>query len=297
MVGQALLAFPDNVDQFARQLAFRLRWWLLALPAGVGKATARAILKLWCGFPPTRSGVNSAGNGPAMRAALLGVCLAEDPARLSDFLRASTRLTHIDSRAEIGALLVALAAVHAAGSGGQLTPAKFFDVIRRMIPDGDEELPPIVDDLENNFNKGTSARDFAATLRLDRGVSGYIYRTVPVALFCWLRAGGMFQPALEGAIALGGDTDTVGAIVGALCGATVGAQGIPPEWLRGLVEWPCSERWMRELASRLAKRFAAVARAESVPAMNFFWPGQLLRNFVFLNVVLYHGFRRLWPPY
>ena len=41
------------------------------LPAGVGLATARACLKLWLGFSPERSGIYSAGNGPAMRSAVL----------------------------------------------------------------------------------------------------------------------------------------------------------------------------------------------------------------------------------
>jgi hypothetical protein len=44
-------------------LARRLRGWLAAMPAAVGFGTLRAILKLWMGFPPSRSGVRSAGNG------------------------------------------------------------------------------------------------------------------------------------------------------------------------------------------------------------------------------------------
>src|SRR5690349_8968013 len=78
MAAQALLVSGGDPDGFARSLGWRLRWWLLGLPAGVGKATARAILKLWLGFPPSRSGVRSAGNGPAMRAAVLGVYAAGD---------------------------------------------------------------------------------------------------------------------------------------------------------------------------------------------------------------------------
>ena len=35
-----------------RSLAWRLRWWLLGLPAGAGMATARAICKLWHGAFP-----------------------------------------------------------------------------------------------------------------------------------------------------------------------------------------------------------------------------------------------------
>ncbi|TVS08433.1 MAG: hypothetical protein EA424_28605 [Planctomycetaceae bacterium] len=52
----------------------------LGLPAGVGMATARACLKLWLGFPPKRSGVDSAGNGPAMGKAVLGRLMASGSA-------------------------------------------------------------------------------------------------------------------------------------------------------------------------------------------------------------------------
>jgi hypothetical protein len=49
MIAQALLEQPWDAEQFQRALARRFRWWLASLPAGVGLATLRAILKLWCG--------------------------------------------------------------------------------------------------------------------------------------------------------------------------------------------------------------------------------------------------------
>ena len=70
--------------------------------------------KLCIGFPPSRSGIFSAGNGPAMRAAILGVYAAHDHDRLAELIQASTTLTHTDPDAEYGALAVALAAVFAA---------------------------------------------------------------------------------------------------------------------------------------------------------------------------------------
>ncbi len=69
-VAQSLLRHPTNADAFQRRLAWHLRWWFVGLPAGIGLATARACLKLWFGFPPARSGVFSAGNGPAIRQAV-----------------------------------------------------------------------------------------------------------------------------------------------------------------------------------------------------------------------------------
>jgi ADP-ribosylglycohydrolase len=297
LVGQALLDAPADAERFARSLAWRLRWWLAGLPAGVGLGTARAIFKLWCGWPPHRSGVWSAGNGPAMRGALIGACLADEPDRIASFIRASTRLTHTDPRAETGSLLIALAAAHAVKSTRSVTPETFLQIVRRAIPAGDDELAELFVWFEEELNQGKSPADFADTLGLQFGVSGYIYHTVPAALYCWLRSGGNIRQAVEAAIALGGDTDTVGAIVGGLCGATCGAREIPVGWLSGLFEWPRSEIWMRELASRLAQQFCDSGICTAAGPVPLFWPGQLLRNIFFLTVVLMHGFRRVLPPY
>jgi ADP-ribosyl-[dinitrogen reductase] hydrolase len=75
MVAQSICEFPHNADLFAKSLAHRLRWWLVGLPAGIGFATLRATIKLWFGISPKRSGVFSAGNGPAMRSAILGAAI------------------------------------------------------------------------------------------------------------------------------------------------------------------------------------------------------------------------------
>jgi len=91
MVAQSLIEARGDVDVFAVQFANRLRWWILALPAGVGKATARSGVKLWLGAKPKTAGVFSAGNGPAMQAAILGVAI-DDTSRMIEFVRASSRL-------------------------------------------------------------------------------------------------------------------------------------------------------------------------------------------------------------
>src|SRR5262245_1534245 len=99
LVAQALLRHPDDAECFARSLPWGLRWWFAGLPAGIGQTTLQACVKLWLGFSPARSGVFSAGNGPAMRSALLGVQLGHDRAKLRAYVEASTRLTHTDPKA------------------------------------------------------------------------------------------------------------------------------------------------------------------------------------------------------
>jgi ADP-ribosylglycohydrolase len=297
MVGQALLASPDDADRFARALAWRFRWWLLTLPAGIGRATLRSTAKLCLGFPPHRSGVWSAGNGPAMRAALLSVCLGREPDKLRAYVRASSRISHTDPRAERGALLVALAAWQGASAGPQADGAASLATIRNLVADADEELLNALDTVERHLQRDAPPQELADALGLSHGVSGYIYHTVPAALYCWLRNPGDFQLAVEGVIRLGGDVDTTGAIVGALVGATVGATGIPPRWITGLIEWPMTVRWMRCLAEKLAARFNGEKPCADSTAPRYFWPGRMPRNLAFLAIVLGHAFRRMLPPY
>lgn len=298
LTAQALLRQPEDAGRFARSLGWGLRFWLLGLPAGLGRATLRGVVRLWLGFPPDRSGVFSAGNGPAMRSALLGVCLGHDPEKLRAFVDAATLLTHRDPRAERGARLIAVAAHHAATSGPEgVRSETVFPVLRSALPDADPKLTALLGQLEEHLHRNASAAELAQALGLRRGVSGYIYHTVPLALYCWLRAPGDFRRALEEVIALGGDTDTTGAITGALVGASVGAAGIPPEWVAGLLEWPRSVRWMRRLAGRLAERFPGEGGTSGPGPLPLFWPGLIPRNVLFFLLVLLHALRRLLPPY
>ena len=56
-VGQALLESGGDPDRFRAALGRRLRAWFLTLPAGIGLATLRAMVRLCVGVPPDRSGV------------------------------------------------------------------------------------------------------------------------------------------------------------------------------------------------------------------------------------------------
>jgi ADP-ribosylglycohydrolase len=294
MTAQALIVSGGDPARFVRSLAWRLRFWLLGLPAGVGFATLRSILKLWLGFPPRYSGVFSAGNGPCMRSGLLGVCYGNDLPRLRDLVRASSRLTHTDPRAEAGALAVALAAHTSASAGldGDW-PGPFQDTLGQVLGAGAESLLKQVGKAVASA-AGQSTEDFAAALGLTRGVSGFVNHTVPVVLHAWFRHPEDYRQAVLAVVRCGGDTDTTAALVGGIVGARVGKAGIPAEWLAALWEWPRTVGWMERLALRLAE---VCASGGSQPALPLSKIGLLLRNLAFLSVVLGHGFRRLLPPY
>ncbi|WP_164104459.1 ADP-ribosylglycohydrolase family protein [Candidatus Laterigemmans baculatus] len=291
MVAQSLIEAGDDVDDFARRLAWRLRWWILALPAGVGKATARSGIKLWLGASPTTAGVFSAGNGPAMRAAILGAVIDERD-RLLRFVKASSRLTHTDPKAEAGAIAVALATQ--ASRAGMQAPNRFLQSLAECVGEEASELVTLVRRASESVSAGESTRSFAASLGLEKGVTGYTYHTVPVAIHAWLSHPTDYAAAVTAVIECGGDADTTAAIVGGIVGAGVGRQGIPWEWIDGLCEWPRSVRWMNRLAQQLAKAHSASAPTKAISINPL---AVLPRNLLFLAVVLFHGFRRLAPPY
>ncbi len=286
MTAQALLEADGDVERSRRALAWKLRWWFIALPAGVGLATARACLRLWVGVTPARSGVNSAGNGPAMRSSIIGAVFARDVVRRRNFVSASTRLTHTDPRAETAALAVAEAAAWIM-NGGESQEAL---LLRLRDCGSDEAWLKLCQRLADTLASQETVAEFAATLGLANGVTGYAYHTVPVALFAWLRHPGDFRQAVESAIRCGGDTDTMAAITGSLAGCATGKAGIPGDWLAGLHDWPRSTALIETIGERLAGDSAG-------GPVGYCWPGVLPRNLLFLLVVLTHGFRRLLPPY
>lgn len=290
---RCLIQADGDANRFAACLGWRLRWWLAGLPAGIGMATGRAIFKLWLGFPPRSSGVWSAGNGPAMRSPIIGAACAADRERMAALVAGSTRITHRDPKALTGAMAVAIGAAFGVSHGCELSKTsreKLFREWRDLAP-LDEAWGELLEAMEASLGEGASVEAFADRIGETEGVSGYIYHTVPVALYAWLRHYGDFARALTSVLDLGGDTDTVGAITGALAGASSGVEGIPNEWIDGIVDYPRSASLIRASGEALAAW--SEGRECSMPG----YPVVAVfpRNLFFLAVVLTHGFMRLLP--
>lgn len=291
---QALTVSAGEPRAFVRTLAWRFRFWLLGLPSGMGRATMRSVVKLWFCFSGERSGVFSAGNGPAMRSSILGVCYGHDEEKLRQLVRASTRMTHTDPKAEYGALAVALAAHESSIKKAEISSSEFLARAEKMLGPEAEELLVLIRKACASAAAKQSTADFVAELGLGHGVSGYIYDTVPVALQAWLLHPHDFRAAVLAVIHCGGDTDTTAAIVGGIVGAGVGKPGISQAWLDGLCEWPRTVTWMERLGQRLADVLASGIPQSALFVSPLF---VLVRNLFFLVVVLLHVVRRCLPPY
>ncbi len=291
IVAQALIASGGDPEFFGSDLARRLRRWFLGLPAGVGFATLRSCLKLCVGFSHKHSGVFSAGNGPAMRAPLLGICFGDDYRLLKSFVRISTKLTHIDDKAEIGARSIALAA-HMASREKYIVPRDFFLELERFLEDlPSEEFYKIVQVVLDSLDRGETTGELVLAQGWRKGVSGYMLHTVPVVLHCWLRNQNDYKNAIIEIIRCGGDTDTTAAILGGIVGASCCELNIPKPWVEKICDRPCTVKWIKQLAVQLAEARITGKRFNptSLPWLKVFF-----RNQVFLFLVISHGFRRIF---
>jgi len=179
----------------------------------------------------------SFGNGSAMRVAPLGAYFHNAPVD-SVVLQAerSAEVTHAHPEALAGAAAIALAAWLAARSRGRSAPPsdELFAVVQSPLDPSLRVVRRI--DLARAFTSDVGLEE--AVARLGNGSKVTCADTVPLALwiaFCHLDD---FPTAIRHAVAAGGDTDTLAAMVGGIVCARVGLDAIPHEWRRAVEPLP-----------------------------------------------------------
>ncbi len=286
-VAQALLRSGGNVDRFRATLAWRLRCWLLSLPAGIGFGTLRGILKLWLWMK--RSGVGSAGNAPAMRSSLIGCYFADDSSARRAHVAASALLTHSDPRALAGALAIAETAARITRGEWrqQPTPLAFAQAVTEVSDDARwHALQPLLAEACASQSPTQLLRE---RLHVQRAVPGFVMCSVPFSLLAWYEGHDDYARTLQLCVDAGGDVDTHGAMAGALAALVCGEAGILAAWIRGYADWPHGQRYLRQLANALED--------PQSPCSTRFSPALFLRSPLFITAVAAHGLRRLLPPY
>lgn len=287
ILAQALNHANGDVRRFEALLSRGLKHWLLLLPAGVGLATARSLLKLWFGFSARKSGVLSAGNGPMMRAALLGVVFHDDMEKRSIYNRCQTSITHTDPKAEFcSRAIVELAALFSSSA-----PNLSLDGIIRQITfaDADSNYRALVEAIHHSLSQSQTLSELMQSLGANprKGISGYCYHTLAAVLYCGHTNGWHALKALPAIWSAGGDTDTTGAILGALCGTLHGPRSFPPQWARHIQEFPTTVDQFHALATATIAEQPYTIRPSLHPLL-------LVRNLLFLITVLSHGLARLF---
>jgi ADP-ribosyl-[dinitrogen reductase] hydrolase len=196
----------------------------------IGNATREAIHRLEAGIEPTSAGAadeSSCGNGSLMRILPVGLYLASaDREVRAGFAADCSRLTHGHARCQ-------LACVMFTEIVASLVRGKPWE---QSLSDGREVLN---EHLTQNFPEESAAFERLSSSRLPDldedavSSSGYVIHCLEASLWCTQRAQS-FREGVLMAVNLGDDTDTTGAVAGALLGLRFGRDAIPGEWIASL---------------------------------------------------------------
>lgn len=164
----------------------------------------------------------SFGNGAAMRVAPVGLRWAGDPDDITDVAERSARPTHVHPVGIDGAVVQAHAVAVAASTGA-------------FGRDELAALPAATDELRAGLQAAATLPSTVTAAAAARalGTAPVAHRSVPAALWCAATCEDLEQ-AVVTAVALGGDTDTIAAMAGAVRGAADGPASLPPGWSRVL---------------------------------------------------------------
>jgi len=211
-----------------------MRNWEKESWRGYGPGPPRIFRMVRSGIPWNRAarllygGAGSFGNGAAMRVAPIGLLFYDDPERIREIAYKSAELTHTHTLGKEGAAVQAYAVALAVQTEkGRLNPEGFIEKLIRYT--------------QNNVYREKLLK---AKALLARGKEGDVIRilgnsveafnSVPTAIFCFARNHEDYAKAVLYAVKLGGDTDTIAAMTGAVAGAYHGEEEIPESWKQKL---------------------------------------------------------------
>ena len=188
----------------------------------------------------------SHGNGSATRVAPVGLAYHRDLKKLSELAIESSRPTHSHPLAYQGAAT-------------RVAPADFLGRMRSGLRQFDDLLQDTskfataLDAIESGLARDASCLEMSNVL--GTGISAW--EAVPMALYCFLRHADSFERVIHEAVFIGGDTDTIACMAGAIAGAFHGADAIPKGWLAAVREDRHSVQSIERLADQLVREYGA----------------------------------------
>jgi len=167
----------------------------------------------------------SYGNGSAMRIAPLALFYHDDLTMLKEVAHRSSRITHSHPLGIEGAALQAFAVALSVGlePGTDFNPRDFLARLAELSQQ--EAYKKKLETAGLLLDESDRARVVA---ELGNGVEAF--NSVPTAIYSFLSHLDSFKTAILFAVSLGGDTDTIAAMTGAITGAYLGIESIPDKW-------------------------------------------------------------------
>lgn len=200
--------------------------WFEGGAVGIGGLTRRVLRRIadgeewdrasrgcWESSPEGRN----AGNGSVMRCAPIAVAYAHEFDELATVSRTSSTLTHSDPRCVYGCELL-----NRTVAGYLRDESRPLAAALSALPDETpDELVAAVEPIPDEIDPAALSP------------TGYVVDTLQAATYHALTADDA-ESAIVHAVNGGGDTDTIGAVTGAIAGARFGASQLPDRWVREL---------------------------------------------------------------
>lgn len=233
----AILAQHGQIKQHALMAAFARHHDMYR---GYGPSMRRVLEDVRAGqdwqsvVASTFAGQGSYGNGSAMRVGPLGAFFAQDLPRCVEQAKLSSLTTHTHPEALAGAVAVAIAAALAwrSLSEGPVSPAEFIANVASWVPESEVQSR-----LVRAAHLPADMASATAAAILGNGHQISAQDTVPFAVWCAAHHLNDYAEALWTAISVGGDRDTIGAMVGSIVALSSRTE-IPSEWLSAAEAYP-----------------------------------------------------------
>jgi ADP-ribosylglycohydrolase len=219
-------------EDYAQRIAAIFREERVVEP---GLATIGAASRLNSGVPWQEAGTPppAAGNGSAMRAGPIGLLFFDDPRNLIRAAYDQGRITHRDKRSLAGAVAIA-GAVALALRPGPIYTTSFINELINWVQTIDTSMTHGLEHLQKwtalqpeeavtliaSFEKGPLVETWER-------ISPFVIGSVLWSLYAFLRSSDDYWETICTAIGAGGDTDTMAAMAGAVCGAHLGIKALP----------------------------------------------------------------------
>ena len=194
-------------------------------------------------------GGGSFGNGSSMRIAPIGAFCYDGPDELRKMASDSSRITHAHPLGKEGAALQAFAVAKAINSDPtkELDKQSFIlDLLQFISNEGNiyrTKLQHIKELLVGTPDKAEIIKKL--------GNDSSSPNSVPTAIYSFVSHYHDFKNSVVYAVSLGGDTDTIGAMTGAISGGHHGKRGIPNRWLDVLENDERGRDYIENLATKL----------------------------------------------
>ena len=223
---------------------------------GYGGRIAGVMERISAGAQWDQAGTDSFGNGGAMRVGVLGAWLAHDSDSLLMAALDQCRITHYHPRGLAGAAAQALAVGLACRLADKCLVADQQDFIDYLA----EKTTPIDAHVAGRLKampalQGLEFDQALKALTAEYACDVTAAEAVPPAIgaFVWASGGHSAKEAIILAVNLGGDTDTIGAMAGALAGVYWGKQSLPQNWVQALENGHDGHDRVNELCLRLCE--------------------------------------------